>query len=137
MKLYKIKLNLNLDIFVQYFQTLLSAQTLSQYPGSKITQENLDMFADSWESQINDLSIMVKEINDVCQGRGEKPVYLSLPRPGVRLLHRDLALWCIHTLIVYILTECGGNFAVKLIDESLITWMTWPFHLQWRWTNIL
>lgn len=62
--------------------TLLSAQTLSQYPGSKITQENLDMFADSWESQINDLSIMVKEINDVCQGRGEKPVYLSLPRPG-------------------------------------------------------
>ncbi|XP_048777527.1 alpha-catulin-like isoform X2 [Ostrea edulis] len=62
--------------------TLMSAQSLSQYPNSKIAQENLDMFADSWETQINDLSIMVKEINDVCQGRGEKPVYLSLPRPG-------------------------------------------------------
>ena len=64
----------------------MSAQTLSQYPSSKIAQENLDMFADSWGTQINDLSIMVKEINDVCQGRGDKPVYLSLPRPGVRTI---------------------------------------------------
>jgi hypothetical protein len=70
----------------------LSAQSLSQYPNSKIAQENLDMFADSWETQINDLSIMVKEINDVCQGRGEKPVYLSLPRPGVRY---DQKFFCI------------------------------------------
>ncbi|XP_062615012.1 alpha-catulin-like [Saccostrea cucullata] len=62
--------------------TLLAAQALSQYPNSKIAQENLDMFAESWETQINDLSIMVKEINEVCQGRGDKPVYMSLPRPG-------------------------------------------------------
>ncbi|XP_076457374.1 alpha-catulin-like isoform X2 [Babylonia areolata] len=61
---------------------LFAAQTLAQYPSSKIARENLEVFADAWESQINDLSILVKEVNDVCQGRGEKVVYLSLPRPG-------------------------------------------------------
>ncbi|XP_070185642.1 alpha-catulin-like isoform X2 [Littorina saxatilis] len=61
---------------------LFAAQTLAQYPNSKIARENLEVFADAWESQINDLSILVKEVNDVCQGRGEKVVYLSLPRPG-------------------------------------------------------
>jgi hypothetical protein len=64
---------------------MFAAQTLAQYPGSKIAWENLEVFADAWESQINDLSILVKEVNDVCQGRGEKIVYLSLPRPGVRI----------------------------------------------------
>nr|KAG5702399.1 hypothetical protein BaRGS_027486 [Batillaria attramentaria] len=61
---------------------LFAAQTLAQYPNSKICRENLEVFADAWESQINDLSILVKEVNDVCQGRGDKVVYLSLPRPG-------------------------------------------------------
>ncbi|PVD38027.1 hypothetical protein C0Q70_00634 [Pomacea canaliculata] len=61
---------------------LYAAQCLAQYPSSKIARENLEVFADAWESQINDLSILVKEVNDVCQGRGEKVVYLSLPRPG-------------------------------------------------------
>ena len=67
-------------------QILFAAQTLAQYPSSKIARENLEVFADAWESQINDLSILVKEVNDVCQGRGEKVVYLSLPRPGVSIL---------------------------------------------------
>ncbi|ESO99195.1 hypothetical protein LOTGIDRAFT_141992 [Lottia gigantea] len=62
--------------------TLYSAQTLAQYPNSKIARENLDVFADAWESQINDLSILVKEVNDVCLGKMDKLVYLSLPRPG-------------------------------------------------------
>ncbi|XP_064598146.1 alpha-catulin-like isoform X2 [Liolophura sinensis] len=62
--------------------TLNAAQTLAQYPGSKIARENLDVFADAWESQINDLSILVKDVNDVVQGKMEKQVYLSLPRPG-------------------------------------------------------
>lgn len=67
-----------------YFQTLYAAKTLSVHPGSKIARENLDVFSDAWESQINDLSVLVKEVNDVCQGRmADKPVYLSLPRPGV------------------------------------------------------
>ncbi|XP_060074303.1 alpha-catulin-like [Ylistrum balloti] len=63
--------------------TMMAAKTLSQYPNSKIARENLDTFSDAWESQINDLSVLVKEVNDVCQGRMDKPVYLSLPRPGV------------------------------------------------------
>lgn len=66
-------------------QILYAAQCLAQYPSSKIARENLEVFADAWESQINDLSILVKEVNDVCQGRGEKVVYLSLPRPGVSI----------------------------------------------------
>ncbi|GFR90610.1 alpha-catenin-related protein [Elysia marginata] len=61
---------------------LYSAHTLAQHPDSKIARENLEVFSDAWESQINDLSILVKEVNDVCQGRGDKVVYLSLPRPG-------------------------------------------------------
>ena len=71
------------DAVVLCSQILFAAQTLAQYPSSKIARENLEVFADAWESQINDLSILVKEVNDVCQGRGEKVVYLSLPRPGV------------------------------------------------------
>jgi len=45
----------------------------------------LDVFADAWASQINDLSVLVKDINDVNQGRIERQVYLSLPRPGVSI----------------------------------------------------
>ncbi|XP_071103440.1 alpha-catulin-like isoform X1 [Haliotis cracherodii] len=62
--------------------TLYAAQTLAQYPCSKVAKENLEVFGDAWKSQINDLSILVKEVNDVCQGKMDKPVYLSLPRPG-------------------------------------------------------
>ncbi|CAL1545906.1 unnamed protein product [Lymnaea stagnalis] len=61
---------------------LYAAHTLAQHPDSKIARENLEVFSDAWEGQINDLSILVKEVNDVCQGRGDKLVYLSLPRPG-------------------------------------------------------
>lgn len=35
-----------------------------------------------------------------------------------------------YMLIVYFLTECGGSFAVKLIDDPPFTLMTLPFHLQ-------
>ncbi|KAI8738521.1 alpha-catulin [Biomphalaria glabrata] len=61
---------------------LYAAHTLAQHPESKIARENLSVFSDAWENQINDLSILVKEVNDLCQGRGDKVVYLSLPRPG-------------------------------------------------------
>jgi hypothetical protein len=42
----------------------------------------LDVLCRFWEQQINDFSILVKEIQDFIEGRGEKTVYLSLPRPG-------------------------------------------------------
>lgn len=61
---------------------LYAAQTLAQYPSSRIAEGNLDVFSKTWEAQINELSILVKEVNDVCQGKMEKQVYLSLPRPG-------------------------------------------------------
>ncbi|XP_052829405.1 alpha-catulin isoform X1 [Octopus bimaculoides] len=61
---------------------LNAAQTFAQYPGSRIAEGNLDVFAKAWEGQINELSILVKEVNDVCQGKMEKHVYQSLPRPG-------------------------------------------------------
>jgi len=45
-------------------------------------KENLDVLCRCWEQQINDFSILVKEIQEFTDGRGEKTVYLSLPRPG-------------------------------------------------------
>lgn len=60
-----------------------AAITLAMNHNSKIARENLDVFADTWEIQINDLSTLVKEVNDNCVGKtNNKQVYLSLPRPG-------------------------------------------------------
>ncbi len=42
----------------------------------------MDVLCRFWEQQINDFSILVKEIQEFLEGRGEKTVYLSLPRPG-------------------------------------------------------
>ncbi|XP_063778994.1 alpha-catulin isoform X2 [Pseudophryne corroboree] len=64
-------------------QIVSAAETLALHPTSKIAKENLDVFCEAWESQLNDMSILVREINDVFEGRrGEKRAYLSLPRPG-------------------------------------------------------
>ncbi|XP_041105038.1 alpha-catulin isoform X4 [Polyodon spathula] len=64
-------------------QIISSAQTLALHPSSKIAKENLDVFCEAWESQLNDMSILLREIIDLFEGRrGEKRTYLSLPRPG-------------------------------------------------------
>ncbi|XP_043920519.1 alpha-catulin [Protopterus annectens] len=64
-------------------QIISAAQTLAIHPSSKIAKENLDVFCEAWESQLNDMSILIREIGDVFEGRrGEKRTYLSLPRPG-------------------------------------------------------
>ncbi|XP_072267985.1 alpha-catulin isoform X1 [Pyxicephalus adspersus] len=64
-------------------QIVSAAETLALHPTSKIAKENLDVFCEAWESQLSDMSILVREINDVFEGkRGEKRTYLSLPRPG-------------------------------------------------------
>ncbi|RNA27100.1 alpha-catulin-like isoform X2 [Brachionus plicatilis] len=53
------------------------------YPECKSSVENLNLFCDYWENQINDLSVLVKEIQENFQGgKQNKSVYLSLPRPG-------------------------------------------------------
>ncbi|KAE8597594.1 hypothetical protein XENTR_v10016526 [Xenopus tropicalis] len=64
-------------------QIVSAAETLALHPTSKIAKENLDVFCEAWESQLNDMSVLLREINDVFEGRrGEKRAYLSLPRPG-------------------------------------------------------
>uniref|UniRef100_A0A671FMJ4 Alpha-catulin n=1 Tax=Rhinolophus ferrumequinum TaxID=59479 RepID=A0A671FMJ4_RHIFE len=63
-------------------QIISAAETLTLHPSSKIAKENLDVFCEAWESQISDMSTLLKEINDVFEGRrGEKYGYLSLPKP--------------------------------------------------------
>lgn len=76
------------------------AGTAALYPDCKSSMENLYLYCESWENQINDLSILVKEMQDVTtslssNNRGDnsknsninsncnnKTVYFSLPRPG-------------------------------------------------------
>jgi hypothetical protein len=61
-----------------------SSGTAALYPTCKSAVENLSLFCTSWENQINDLSVLVKEMQEFMQGnRSNKSVYLSLPRPGV------------------------------------------------------
>uniref|UniRef100_A0A8C8A191 Alpha-catulin n=1 Tax=Oryzias sinensis TaxID=183150 RepID=A0A8C8A191_9TELE len=65
-------------------QIISAAQTLALHPSSKIARENLDVFCEAWESQLCDMGLLLKEINDVFEGRrGDRKPYLSLPRPGV------------------------------------------------------
>ncbi|XP_013813167.2 alpha-catulin [Apteryx mantelli] len=64
-------------------QIVSAAETLALHPSSKIAKENLEVFCEAWESQLSDMSMLLREIIDVFEGRrGEKRVYLSLPRPG-------------------------------------------------------
>ncbi|XP_036372127.1 alpha-catulin [Megalops cyprinoides] len=64
-------------------QIISAAQTLALHPSSKIAKENLEVFCEAWESQLSDMAILLREINDVFEGRrGDKRTYLSLPRPG-------------------------------------------------------
>lgn len=64
-------------------QIISAAQTLALHPSSKIAKENLEVFCEAWESQLCDMALLIREINDVFEGkRGDKRPYLSLPRPG-------------------------------------------------------
>ncbi|XP_048371401.1 alpha-catulin isoform X4 [Sphaerodactylus townsendi] len=64
-------------------QIISAAETLTLHPSSKIAKENLEVFCEAWESQLSDMSLLLREIGDVVEGRrGEKRTYLSLPRPG-------------------------------------------------------
>ncbi|MGH0132746.1 UNVERIFIED_CONTAM: hypothetical protein FKN15_062271 [Acipenser sinensis] len=50
-------------------QIISAAQTLALHPSSKIAKENLDVFCEAWESQLNDMSILLREIIDLFEGR--------------------------------------------------------------------
>jgi hypothetical protein len=61
-----------------------SAGTAALYPNCKSAIENLNLFCGQWENQINDLSVLVKEMQEIISGvKSSKNIYLSLPRPGV------------------------------------------------------
>lgn len=49
-------------------------QTLALHPSSKIAKENLEVFCEAWESQLCDMALLLREINDVFEGkRGASP----------------------------------------------------------------
>uniref|UniRef100_A0A3P8VFI6 Alpha-catulin n=1 Tax=Cynoglossus semilaevis TaxID=244447 RepID=A0A3P8VFI6_CYNSE len=50
-------------------QIMSAAQTLALHPSSKIAKENLEVFCEAWESQLCDMALLVREINDVFEGR--------------------------------------------------------------------
>ncbi|XP_060948645.1 alpha-catulin isoform X1 [Limanda limanda] len=73
-------------------QIMSAAQTLALHPSSKIAKENLEVFCEAWESQLCDMALLLREINDVFEGRrGDKRPYLSLPRPGKHLVNLKTA----------------------------------------------
>uniref|UniRef100_A0A3B4TXH6 Alpha-catulin n=1 Tax=Seriola dumerili TaxID=41447 RepID=A0A3B4TXH6_SERDU len=50
-------------------QIISAAQTLALHPSSKIAKENLEVFCEAWESQLCDMALLLREINDVFEGR--------------------------------------------------------------------
>ncbi|XP_008948010.1 PREDICTED: alpha-catulin, partial [Merops nubicus] len=50
-------------------QIISAAETLALHPSSKIAKENLEVFCEAWESQLSDMSMLLREINDVFEGR--------------------------------------------------------------------
>ncbi|XP_031355685.1 alpha-catulin [Photinus pyralis] len=63
-------------------QVITAAKSLAAHPGSKIAQENLEVFADMYQWLVSDVTSVVKEVIEASQARPEKQVYMSLPRPG-------------------------------------------------------
>ncbi|KAG7262775.1 hypothetical protein CRUP_021619, partial [Coryphaenoides rupestris] len=63
--------------------TCVHAEETFHVIGPQIARENLEVFCEAWESQLCDMALLLREINDVFEGRrGDKKPYLSLPRPG-------------------------------------------------------
>lgn len=95
-------------------QVVTAAHTLARHPTSKIAKENLEgkpykrsnnplnlrkrfivilfhvfmyfiVFADMWQWLMTDVTTVAKDVLELSQNRPEKQVYMSLPRPGVRI----------------------------------------------------
>ncbi|XP_071941893.1 alpha-catulin-like [Antedon mediterranea] len=64
-------------------QLVTAFSTFAINPTSKIAKENVDVFSNTWQWQVKEINMIMKEITDTCTGRAnQKHVYLSLPRPG-------------------------------------------------------
>uniref|UniRef100_A0AAZ3QKB6 Alpha-catulin n=1 Tax=Oncorhynchus tshawytscha TaxID=74940 RepID=A0AAZ3QKB6_ONCTS len=67
-------------------QIISAAQTLALHPSSKIAKENLDVFCEAWESQLCDMAVLLREINDVFEGRrGDKRAYIIYNKHSANL----------------------------------------------------
>lgn len=74
--------DINLKIYGP--QIIVAARTLCSNPTSKIAKENLEVFIDMWQSLMDDVATLATDIAEICRRRAiSKPVYMSLPRPGV------------------------------------------------------
>lgn len=91
--LHHISLNDALHVFTGHAErnlralapmALLSGRVLCVHPSSRIARENLEVFCDTWATNVNDLARLTKELDAACSGRlaAEKQAYMSLPRPG-------------------------------------------------------
>lgn len=66
-------------------QVVSACQTLSSHPVSKIAKENLEVFMEVWQSLVNDVASLSREVSQLCRAQPSGPdrsVYMSLPRPG-------------------------------------------------------
>lgn len=71
-------------------QVITAAKSLASYPGSKIAQENLEVFTDMYQWLVSDVTTIVKDVLDASQSKPEKQVYMSLPRPGVSITYTKI-----------------------------------------------
>ncbi|KAG8318210.1 Rho protein signal transduction [Homalodisca vitripennis] len=62
-------------------QVVTAAHTLNQHPTSKIAKENLEVFAEMWQSLMTDVTTVCKDVMESTR-QPEKQTYMSLPRPG-------------------------------------------------------
>lgn len=85
-------------------QVITASKALCSYPASKAMKENLEVFMDMWHHMTTDVSGISKEVLDLAQAhlKPDKQGYLSLPRPGVRILIHLHTLLFIIILIVHI-----------------------------------
>ncbi|MGH0168832.1 UNVERIFIED_CONTAM: hypothetical protein FKN15_055553 [Acipenser sinensis] len=67
-------------------QIISAAHTLALHPSSKIAKENLDVFCEAWESQLNDMSILLREIIDLFEGIALLPSNTFCPPSQQHLL---------------------------------------------------
>lgn len=79
---------------------------MATYPGSKIAQENLEVFADMHQWLVSDVTSVVKEVVEASQARPDKQVYMSLPRPGVSNIS-ELQYIFFYNLSAYIFVLCN------------------------------
>lgn len=63
-------------VYIVFLQIISAAETLTLHPSSKIAKENLDVFCEAWESQISDMSTLLREINDVFEGKRGETVHI-------------------------------------------------------------